>query len=226
MKNTRNLLWGFAVVSILTFSVFSCGNEKQKGQKEKPQKEDSKVVEAPKNIITLEQADAIYANYTNHRIPAIENYETQQRAVSEKFEAARFVDFDYQTIKNYIAFIDQEAAKAGVKKVTKLRLYFANYPSKNKFNDGENVKHPRQNSIFMLPTLAKDNGDYGFYIDYNGKPKLVSDWKMDFYKDKELSKKTKAGFIPNFSFGANIKEGQSLTLNRGNGGPPPTGDFQ
>lgn len=228
MKKAQKLLWKFCIVSILTLSLTACGDGKEKPSPEN-NNENPPIVEAPANIIALEQADDIYNNYTKHRVAVIENYETQERSPSEKFEASRFVDFDYQMIKDYIAFVDQEASKAGVKKVTKLRMYFANYPNKDKFSDGKKVVHKRQNSIFLLPTMAANNGDYGFYIGDDGKPKLIVDWKTEMQKGmgSVLKKQSKqhASLVPNFFTNSSLFVSQSLTLNYGNGGPPPKTDF-
>jgi hypothetical protein len=153
----------------------------------------------------------------------------QQRAPEEKFEASRFVDFDYETIKQYIAYIDQEAEKAGVKKVSKLRLYFANYPNEDKFPNGIKVVHKRQNSIFMVPTLDMEGINYGFYIGSNGNAVLIKDWK-DNLKDGlglafEKNGKSYAGFSSNLFLTSSLQEGKSLALNFGQGGPPPKTDF-
>lgn len=229
MKNTKKALWKFSIISILVFSLTNCGDGNQKPEKENTQEENPPVVEAPKNIIDLDQADAIYTNYSKHRIPVIESYETKQRAPSEAFEAARFVDFDYQILKDYIAFVDQEAEKAGVKKVTKLRMYFANYPNENKFPDGKSVVHKRQNSIFMTPTLEKNGGNYSFYIGDDGKPKLIIDWKAKLQKGmgsvNTKQQTQQASLVPNFFTSNSLYSGQSLVLNRGNNGPPPKTEF-
>lgn len=230
MKNTTKVLWKFSVLFVLVFSLTNCGDNKQKRKKENTPEENPPVLEAPANIVSLEQADAIYANYSKHRIPAIESYETKQRAPSEAFEAARFVDFDYQMIKDYIAYVDQEAEKAGVKKVTKLRMYFANYPNEKTFPDGKEVVHERQNSIFMTPTLAKNGGNYSFYIGDDGKPELIIDWKAEMHKGMgsvpEQQEKTHASLVPSFFTTNNsMFDGQSLILNRGNNGPPPKTEF-
>lgn len=105
------------VFGIILFSGCNENNKTKPQQEEKEQDiEKPLLVEAPKDIISLEQANAIYTNYSEHRIPIIENYETKRRAPSDKFEAARFVDFDYETLKKYLAYIDQEAAMPESKK--------------------------------------------------------------------------------------------------------------
>lgn len=228
MKSTKHLLKFLAVFAIAVFT--NCQeNNKTKSQQETAQpRKTGIVVEAPSNIISLEQAEAIYTNYGVHRVALIENYETKERAPEERFQASRFVDFDYQMIKDYIAFVDQEAAKAGVKKVSKLRMYFANYPNEKKFPDGKEVIHQRQNSIFMLPTITKNGGDFGFYIGGDGKAKLITDWQSERNGIGYISKKqekNQASLVPRFYTNSSLAGGQSLTLNYGNAGPPPRTDF-
>ncbi len=215
---------------LLITGLIGCG-EKRSDKQEKEHKETQTQVKPPANIISLEMADSIYMNYSKHRAAIIEDYEIKQRSPQEKFEASRFVDFDYETIKQYIDYVDQEAKKAGVPKVTKLRLYFANYPDKKDFDDGKKVVHPRQNSIFMIPTLEKNGANYSFYIGANGKPELVLDWKAENSKGMGLleydGKKAYAGFGPDFFSTPNSQiGGTSLTLNHGGSGPPPRTDFK
>jgi hypothetical protein len=225
MKN-RFYLSAYVLCTFTLLSTFSCTTEK----KEKSNEIKAPVeVLAPSSIISLEQANDIYDNYTKHRINLIEPYENNQRAPEVKFEPARFVDFDYEMLKDYIAYVDQEAKKAGVKKVTKLRMYFANYPNEKKFNNGKEVVHPRQNSIFITPTLEKDGGNYSFYIGDNGKPELIIDWKAEMQKGmglvREKQQTQEASLAPNFFTNSAIYGNQSLILNRGNNGPPPKTDF-
>lgn len=222
MKNAKQLLLGIAALAILGCTFTSCNESKKDKPQQEPEEEvqDPKEIDAPKNIISIDDAKAIYENYTNFRVPAIVRYETTKRAPSEKFEAARFVDFDYQMIKDYIAFVDSQAKNAGVKKVTKLRMYFANYPNELKFKDGKEVVHPRQNSIFLLPTMAAEGGNFGFYIGENGKAQLIKNMKTDAENESE---KSEASLVP--SFNTMFYSGQSLILNRSGSGPPPFGDF-
>jgi hypothetical protein len=219
MIQKHSILSVALICAILSFSI-SCNP--------KPENNISaEVVDAPKGIISLNEASSIYDNYTKHRVSLIEPYETEQRSPEVAFEASRFVDFDYETMKNYIAYVDQEAAKAGVKKVTKLRMYFANYPNKVDFPDGEKIVHPRQNSIFMVPTLNSNGNNFGFYIGSDGKAALIKDRKSSG-KDgmgylERSQKKSYAGF--NITLNSSLQGGTSLTLNRGGDGPPPFGDF-
>ena len=225
MKRPTSITTKILCVLVLT-SIFSC-NQQQK--ENKPNSKTPPIVDAPANIISLIEANAIYDNYSEHRVRLIEPYETQQRQPDEKFEASRFVDFDYDALKQYIAYIDQEAEAGGVKKITKLRLYFANYPNEEKFPNGKKVVHKRQNSIFMVPTLEKGGINYGFFIGDNGNAELIKDWKdsskdgLGFSLDKK--QEAQAGFVPNFVLNTSLQGSKSLAFNFGQGGPPPKTDF-
>lgn len=213
------------IVLFLMFTCFvNCGEKTKHIPEEKP--EEKPVVEAPDNIITLNEADVIYESYSQHRVNLIEPYEKEKRAPGEEFEAARFVDFDYDTVKQYIDYIDQEAAKAGVKKVTKLRLYFANYPNDREFPNKKEVVHPRQNSIFMVPTLDRDGVNYGFYIGSNGKASLITDRNVGNEKGMGLLDEKPQKAYAGFSLNSSLQGSGSLTLNFGHGGPPPKSDFK
>lgn len=227
MENSKQLL--ASVLSLLLLSMISCQDKSKKNGDEKPTEEEPKteMVKAPEGIISLSEAKSIYTNYTENRVGIIEDYE-QRTHQAPDFKAARYADFDYETIKQYIAYIDQEAEKAGVEKVTKLRVYFANYPDEEIFG-GKKVVHPRQNTLFMVPTLNQEGQNYGFFIGPDGKAELIknavqSDGKGmgSTYSDQT---KSYAGFAPSFSTPPNFYQGGSLTLNHSGSGPPPTGDF-
>ena len=71
----------------------------------------------------------------------------------------------------------KEADKAGVE-VESLRFYFSNLPNEQNYPNGREVVHPRQNGIFILPTVHNEerNEEYGFYIGKDGEAKLIRDW--------------------------------------------------
>lgn len=197
---------------------------------EVPKKEDDRepepkeTVKPPKQIISLEESKSIYDNYSRNRVDLIQQFETE-RSPDEKFHPARFSSYDYATIKQYMAFIEQEAKAAQVD-ISSLRFYFANYPNKGDFPDGKKVVHPRQNSIFIVPTIKVDGQDFGFYIGDDGKAKLIKDavGAQGIGSTDTKSKKAYASFAPSLNAPA-VQGGQSLNLNRGQSGPPPSPDF-
>ena len=218
MKNAQMLVLG-GLLLIAT----SC---QEKPQQKEPEKEEPKEVKPPSDIISIDESKSLYDNYTRNRVEPIMAHEKEMND-DEDFEVARFVDFDYDMMKQYIAFVEQEAKKAKVD-VSTFRLYFANYPNSEKFRDGKKVVHPRQNSIFILPTLMKDGTNMGFYIGADGQAELVknatSGQEQGYGSTQNKVQKSQASFVPSFS-APMLQGGQSLIMNHGNSGPPPETDF-
>lgn len=221
MKNARK-----ATTLLLGSMLLILGACHEKPKKdEEPHEEPQERVKPPKQIISLEESKKLYDNYSKNRVELIQSYEREENN-DEKFEAARYASWDYKTIKQYIAFIEQEAKDAKVD-ISTIRFYFANYPNKEKLPDGQKVVHPRQNSIFILPTIKIDDLDYGFYIGDDGKAKLIKD-AVNVKGMGSISKndeKSYASFVPSFSAPPALFKGQSLNMNHGSSGPPPNNDF-
>lgn len=181
---------------------------------------------APKEIITLEEATVLYETYTERRLPLIERFEIPT-GESKPFVAARYTYFDYKTIKQYLAFIEQEAASANVDIAT-LRFYFGNYPVEG-FSGTDTEKNARKNTIFIVPTMNRDGQDFGFYTreGTDGKREAVpiaealgGNAQNQTGSIKDGQKQSYAGFaLPALTYP--YQGGQSLILNRGNSGPPP-----
>ncbi|MDC6387072.1 hypothetical protein PP182_00135 [Maribacter sp. PR1] len=212
MKNSFKFLLLIAFAIVLT----SC----QEGPKKEHQTEevDEIIYEAPKQIISLEDADSLYINYNKRRISNIIESEREYQENDEPFVPTEFVSFDIEILKKYIGYVEQEAKNGGTT-ADSLRIYFGNYGTKSK-------KYARKNTVFILPT-ADVNGEYGgIFIDANGKAKLVRNW-VDEQSDQGIkgNQKSEASILPSFSIAPALQGGTSLTLNRGNGGPPPKQDF-
>lgn len=227
MKNTTNVLWKFAVLFILVFSLTNCNDLKQKLNEEQK----SELV-APKQIISAKEAKTFFDNYTERRVPLIQHYEDSINGDSKKFDVARYVSYDIETMKQYIALVENQASQANVK-VKSLRIYFANYPNDTGF------QHPRQNSIMILPTTTDINDkEAGFYTTGDGQGGRKALTIRSLFKKKEdikgmglnadIRNITHASFASNFFGPASLFQGnQSLIMNRGQGSPPPKneGDF-
>ncbi|MCG2461827.1 hypothetical protein K8352_13795 [Flavobacteriaceae bacterium F89] len=180
---------------------------------------------APEQIITLGQAKELFDNYTERRVNLIEEYESREG--QESFDASRYGEYDYETIKQYLAFIEHEAKAANVK-ISKLRIYFGNYPEKEKFEDGRAVKYPRKNTFLILPTLKKGADDYGFYINQGKDGKKEALLITERFPQDPGQKmgnvgsgtQSYASFVPNTAPSPYFAE-ESLILNEGSMIPPP-----
>ncbi len=159
--------------------------------------EEPKEVEAPRQIVSVDDARKMYNNYTDRRAQLIQkyedsldrsgkDYEMQQQKMKEEnaemekdsFDVARYGKYDIKELRQYLDFVEQEAKKAGVE-VSSIRFYFSNYANMEKYDDGAAVKHPRQNSFLLVPAAVKGDRDYAFFVreDDQGvwKPVFLSD---------------------------------------------------
>ncbi|NDV43544.1 hypothetical protein [Flagellimonas sediminis] len=219
MKNNRKVALAFLSIFVLFLGACQQGPKKDEPRNSEPPQEEK--VSPPEGIISLEESKSLYDNYTKNRVDMIHQYEAE-RSPDTKFEAARFTSFTYAEIKQYMAYIEQEASMANVE-ISSLRFYFANYPDKEHFPDGKKIVHPRQNSMFIVPTMKVDGEDYGFYIGADGKAKLIKDavGTKGMGQNSIDGEKSYASFAPTlFQTGD-----KSLDLNHGGSGPPPFTDF-
>ncbi len=228
MKNFKKLF------SLLLFSatlmLLSCG-EQGKEVKTSQKME----VEPPEQIISVEEAQMMYKNYTDRRVPLIQKYEdsvNMSHKDTTKFDVARYTYYDYRTIKQYLEYIEQEAAKAGVE-ISTLRFYYSNYPNEDTFPDGTKVIHPRQNSFFIQPTLNEKGEEFGFYTEDSGdggtKRAVLLNGQMEIYGPNGVgirvgnTSRSHAGFTAGNSSApaASGFANGSLVLNHGGAAPPP-----
>tara|TARA_R110000868_G_scaffold21640_7_gene89777 strand:+ start:67084 stop:67776 length:693 start_codon:yes stop_codon:yes gene_type:complete len=220
-----NLIFGTA---LLVFTFLTSCNEK-KGNHENDYPKEDKEVKAPSQIISIDLAKSEYDNYTKKRAALIEDNE-EPYDDGRKFVASRYGDYPIDTLKKYIKFIEQQADSAGVK-IETLRFYFSTYSDQKEFPDKRKIKHPRQNSFFILPTMKVDTMNYGFYIknETNGKKEaaLIRDYPGLIEQGMEnigTPNKSHASIIPNFNLNTNssfFQDNQSLIMNEAQMVPPP-----
>lgn len=243
MKKTSDMFANMVILTTLSLSFIGCNEIDKKDSEPK--------IPEPAQIVDVSDAKKMYDNYTKRRKPLIERYEdsqkyndngiieqqkgeqnekdnnsaNQQTTKIDSFPVARYVYYDYKTIKDYIAYIEQEAEDQGLE-ISTLRFYFSNYGQDMKV---ENAK-PRQNSIFIMPTLSQDNQTYGFFLDKEEKLKLLTDdlnVSETLFKPNTEGSKMKASFFPEFepySKSPNytpFQTGKSYILNEGGVRPPP-----
>ena len=215
MKNNRKALIAFFGAGLLLI-----GACQQGPKKEEPTEPEEENVLPPEGIISLEESKSLYDNYTKNRVDMIKAFEAE-RDTGVQFIPARFTSFSYADMEQYMKYIHQEAKEAGVK-VASLRLYFANYPKKPDFPDGKKVVHPRQNSIFIVPTTIMDGKEMGFYIGADGKAKPIKGVVGSEEAGENGKPNTsQASFAPTLFQG----DSKSLNLNHGGSGPPPYTDL-
>ena len=232
MNNKKQLVLCVAVLAMLSFSLTSCNGtgKTEINQQEKPE------VLAPTQIVQIDQAKSMYDNYSTRRVPMIQQYEDSINRIkgimkdgeAKAFDVARFVYYDYETIKQYMNYIEQEAKAANVE-ISTLRFYFSNYPDEINFpGTKDTIKHPRQNSLMLSPTIKKGKRDHLFYLASGAQGQEAVIINDDFGAIKGMGlqgteeNRANASLIPNF-FKSNVKPvyaETSLTINRTQGVPP------
>ena len=133
-------------------------------------------VKTPDHLITVEKGLSLYDNFTRNRVPLIENFENMQDSVmiesSDKrfFQATRAGWIDFQTLKDYVRYVE-DLAQQGGEQVSGVRIYYGQY--------GEDEDYAKRTTMFMMPTIKhRSNGNtldhLGFVTrDREGKKEIV-----------------------------------------------------
>ena len=216
------------IICLLTILLTSCGERSQEGQAVKKEK-----VNPPEQIISVEEAKSMYDNYSDRRAGLIKQFEDSiniSRKDTAKFDVARYTYYDYKTIKHYLAYIEQEAAAAGVE-ISSLRFYYSNYPDQQKFANGKPIVHPRQNSFFLIPALELEGEQYAFTTVDSGEPgkkrAVLLTMDLEPYDPDGMGaidhgpKKSYAGVFSLVNYTSPAYANGSTVLNEGNAAPPP-----
>lgn len=136
----------------------------------------------PDMIITVQEAEDLYHRYGTDRTVLIENainVNDQGDSITMDdpayVQATRSLTVDYTELKNYLAFIEEQASNANTD-ITGLRIYFGQYADSK--NNG-------RATMFMNPVKKYGTGgitdDVAFAIDNSGRaPKAV--YVKDCYK--------------------------------------------
>ncbi|MEW7277679.1 hypothetical protein ABW636_03700 [Aquimarina sp. 2201CG1-2-11] len=223
MDRKTNLI-GYPIVIIITailaFLVGKCqGPEVIVDQGEYPANGD------PEEIISLDQVEDLYNRYED-RVMLIDSLETDV----PNFEPTRAILFDYQEIKNYLAYIEKNASEANVR-ISGLRFYFGKYP-----NDTIPEKRGKQ-MLFYNPTIdTVINGvraDLAYAIERQGDEVGVTFLKdIIDVKDKRKGKgqanqqgqyQNEASILSFLNFNTAYYGRDSQTGQGGQHSPPPPG---
>lgn len=139
-------------------------------------------IKEPPIIIPLEKAQELFQNYGKLRVPLIEKFQNVNdngnpiNPDSDAFvQATRSLSIDYKTLKQYLAFVEQETARTKTD-ITGLRIYFGLY--------GPKGMNPNAETVFLNPLMEygkKGNirDDVSFAIqEIGGKPSAVAVGKI------------------------------------------------
>jgi hypothetical protein len=175
----------------------------------------------PEEVLSFGEIIKFYENYTE--LESLIEDHTRRRISDSTFIAPRSVSFDYQELKNYLAFIEKNAEDAKIK-ISSLRFHFGKY---NNVNDKN--KAYRQ-TLFYNPTFKyKVQGktlELSYAIQRNGDK--ISAVPLQEVLDsiigpqKRVQKSINKASVLSFSFNNTIYYGaESQAGNRGQINPPP-----
>jgi hypothetical protein len=217
---TAKITIRLAFLSFISLLLFSCENTTHTPP----------LVDPPKQIISTERAKEMYDTYTDRRVSIISKYEDSISADGSVYTPTRYAEYDLETIKNYIAYIEQESKKASVD-IKTLRFYLSSYPKSDKFQNGDVVKYPRRNTIFVLPTMEFEGKNVGFSVEetggkYTAVPINRNNPMQDIKQEKRQADSTgqmnEAGFFISNNTAAQGGGSSSLILNDSSLSPPPS----
>lgn len=235
MRKKTNVFVSMFLCFTLLFALSNCAEREPK----KDGEEQKKKVNPPKQMISLKQAEKMYKNYTKRRVKLIRKYEDsilKSKHSKDTFNIARYVEYDLKVIKQYIEYVEQEAEDMG-EEVSTLRIYFTNYPNKKRFSDGEEIKHPKQNSVVLAPTLKRDDRNFLYYRLSDEENKRIPMLLSDEFKFLDIKKglgattngelqRNNASMFPSLKTHPRKRptmfaDSGFFFLNRGTGAPPP-----
>lgn len=180
----------------------------------------SEDVDRPGQIITVERAASLFKEYTDKRVPHV--LMELDSAEQAQYIPARYTEFDFDVIKQYISYIEQEAGSAQ-KDIKSLRIYYAVYPP----NTGNKSK---KSTVFLVPTTDFGDVNRAFKVDHENGKAIATAIPWDFGTGVEQvgmseasNQRQHASFGPapaNLNATPPLSNG-SLILNDGNTAPPP-----
>ncbi|WP_158847563.1 hypothetical protein [Algibacter sp. L1A34] len=187
----------FLIIPLLlcTF-LFSCGQLKGEKSMENSKSRD---VLLQNHLISSAQGKEMFAEFNENRTKIIEGT-LQEKYKDNDFEDTKFIWYSLDEIKAYLQYIESIQKANPKQDVSGLRIYFAAYPNSKKFKSGKSIKHPKQQTVFMIPTVGVDLGEkkhksmnhLPFIIKSDssnplaGQFEIVDELMIDFNKKKRL----------------------------------------
>ena len=110
MKNFNPRFKKILALLVLTTAFIACD-----GVPDKTDDDGAEYDGPPKQIISVKDAKSMYDSYTDRRSTIIKKYEEEQDS-TEKFYPTRYGKYDFETMKHYMAYLEDQAKMAKVNK--------------------------------------------------------------------------------------------------------------
>ncbi|WP_405291034.1 hypothetical protein [Algibacter sp. Ld11] len=146
----------FLIIPLLLFAyIFSSGALKDENSIEKIKPQDDIL---KKHLISSAQGKEMFAEFDKNRAQVIDS-NLQDLYKDRNFEDTKFIWYSLDEIKAYLKYVEAIQKANPKQDVSGLRIYFAAYPNSKRFKSGNAIKHPKQQTVFMVPTVAVKGGD-------------------------------------------------------------------
>ncbi len=116
-------------------------------------------------VIPIQNAQFLFKDYEENRVGLIEaaqNIDENGDSIppdnSNYVRATRSLTVDYDTLKQYLSFIEQKADSAHIE-IQGLRIYLGKYPNDGNLPDGSITSHPGAETIFLNPVMEYGEPD-------------------------------------------------------------------
>jgi len=145
-KTIRNLN---VLVLLLTLGFLSCKENQKQNEKELNQETQTTKIKRPQNAIDSKLAKELEKEYVNTRYAVINKYLEIKGGDTREFW------FDLEELKNYIAYVEQEAKELGYSNLG-IRIYNGAYPNDTAYHD------PGYSTVILIPTSTKSTSKGSF----------------------------------------------------------------
>jgi hypothetical protein len=224
---------------VLFFFVFSCGQQPKKEVLTEFVKPVDGLVK--NHLIPANQGKEMFREFEKNRIEVLDTI-LKERYEDDDFEDTKFIWYSLDELKAYLEYIEQIQIANPKQDVSGLRIYFGAYPNSSKFTEGKSIKHPKQQTIFMVPTVALGKGGFKYETmnhlpfiiqsdsdnELSGSFEIVDELMLDYNKKKRLEmfrqnsqNIEKAGVSFNISLSPRRVAETSTMYNEGEMAPPP-----
>lgn len=114
----------------------------------------------PDNIISVLDAASLVDEYVEKRAKFLENNLTQKSSMND-YLATQLVYIKLDDLKNYITYVEQESAKAGIE-VESIGMYHMKYPDNGTIPSGKTFETERygKENLILSPMAFFDDADY------------------------------------------------------------------
>lgn len=129
----------------IAFAILTCGALSSCNEP-KTTEEQTKSLEVPSHLISVAQSVTMKKEYEENIASLI-----KKSKMDGKYQPTQFAYIELDSLKKYIAFLDQ-VGKLNNKKISGIRIYYGAYPEIG----SKNIEHAGRETFFFAPTIKQN----------------------------------------------------------------------